>query len=69
MFIESKRDLAIVYEGVVIGSFGIKDYDETLFPELDHLKGKEIGYVLNKDYWGNGFMVEAVRGLSADFPD
>lgn len=62
-FIEGKRVLAIEYEGKVIGSLGIELYEEKNYPELRHYAGREIGYVLSKDYWGRGIMPEAVRAV------
>lgn len=61
MFIEGKHDFAIVYNDKVIGSFGLKDYDETYFEEFKDLKVIEIGYVISKDYWGKGFATEATK--------
>lgn len=48
--------------GKVIGSLGVKRYgmDDSL-TEFDGYLGREIGYVLAKDYWGRGIMPEAVR--------
>ena len=60
MFIEEKKTFAIVYSGKVIGSLGIEEYDESELPEFENKKGREIGYVLSKDYWGRGYMPEAV---------
>ena len=60
-FIEGKKTFALEYRGKVIGSLGIEKYHEDRFPELERLKGREIGYVLSKDYWGQGLMPEAVR--------
>ena len=63
MFIAGKRTFAIEKDGRVIGSAGIEEYDEENYPELDALKGREIGYVLSKAYWGQGLMPEAVRAV------
>ena len=62
-FIDEKRIFALEHQGKVIGSLGIETYEESRYPELalDNLKGREIGYVLSKDYWGRGLMPEAVR--------
>ncbi len=64
-FVEGKRTFALVYEGKVIGSLGIERYSEEEFPELDKAKGRMIGYVLSKDYWGRGLMPEAVNRVIA----
>lgn len=60
-FIDGKRTLALELKesGKVIGSLGIdpRDEDEGI---SRHLLGREIGYVLSKDYWGKGLMPEAV---------
>ena len=60
-FIEHKRTFAVEYQGKVIGSLGIEEYDEGRFPEFADKRCRELGYVLSKDYWGRGLMPEAVR--------
>ena len=60
-FIAGKKVFALEYRGKVIGSLGVEKYREDLYPELDALQGREIGYVLSKAYWGQGLMPEAVR--------
>ena len=37
-----------------------EEYDEKVLSEYDEKLGREIGYVLSKDYWGMGLMPEAV---------
>jgi ribosomal-protein-alanine N-acetyltransferase len=44
-------------ENKVIGSIGIVDYTEKNFGQI------EIGYILNRNYWGNGYMQEALQGM------
>lgn len=62
-FIEQKKTFAIEYGGKVIGSLGIEEYDEAQFPEFAVQRGREIGYVLAKDFWGHGLMPEAVQAV------
>ena len=63
MFIKNNDSYAIVLksENKVIGSIGLHNRkpDET----LNDLEQREIGYVLNPNYWGNGFIPEAVNCL------
>ena len=65
MFIEGKQTFALEYQGKVIGSIGIEKYIETELPECQHLQGRAIGYVLSKEYWGQGLMPEAVQKVIA----
>ncbi len=66
MFIASKTQFAIVYNGKVIGSVGVEKYDESFLPEYADKHGRELGFVLSKDYWGQGLMPEAVNA-AADY--
>ena len=63
-FIEGKKTFAIEEKetGKVIGSIGLEEADRRESDErtLDK-KGRELGYVLSKDYWGKGLMPEAVK--------
>ena len=63
MFIAHKKTFALEYNGKAIGSLGIEEYDEKVLPEYDEKIGREIGYVLSKDYWGMGIMPEAVKAV------
>jgi len=63
-FINEKKTVAICFKetGKVIGSLGIEKYNpEDRLKEFSNLKGREIGYVLSKDYWRQGLMTEAVK--------
>ena len=64
-FITHKKTFALELNGKVIGSLGIETYNEEKFPELKNLQGRSIGYVLSKDYWGQGLMPEAVKAVIA----
>ena len=65
-FIEGKKTFAIVFKenNKVIGSLGVEEYDlEDKLTEFFGYRGRSIGYVLSKDYWGRGLMPEAVRAV------
>ena len=61
MFIAEKKTFAVEYKGKVIGSLGIEEYNESELPEFADKMGRELGYVLSKNYWGLGLMPEAVQ--------
>lgn len=60
-FIKGNEVYAIVLksENKVIGSLGI--HDRKPDKSLEHLSQREVGYVLNPNYWGKGLMPEAVK--------
>ena len=63
-FISGKKTFALELKenGKVIGSLGLEPRDEDAgLPE--ELQGREIGYVLSRDYWGRGLMPEAVKAV------
>ena len=62
IFIRGKRTFAIELKKnrKVIGSLGIEIPDPD--PEKE-LMGRELGYVLHKDYWGQGLMPEVVKAV------
>lgn len=60
-FIEGKNTFALSYQGKTIGSLGIEKYKEEKYSDFSSLQAREIGYVLSKDYWGQGLMSEAVK--------
>ena len=66
MFIKEKKTFAVVFKenNKVIGSVGIEKYGrEEALSEFFNYKGRELGFVLNKDYWGKGIMAEAVKSV------
>lgn len=64
MFIRHKKTFALELKetGKVIGSLGLEEPDPD--PTVGEKYGREIGYVLSKDYWGRGLMPEAVRAVT-----
>lgn len=63
-FISGKKTFALVDKatGKVIGSLGLEEAERQGIDEkFADKKGREIGYVLSKDYWGRGLMPEAVK--------
>ena len=66
MFIKEDKTFAIVFKknNKVIGSIGVEKYElEDELTEFNGYYGREIGYVLSKDYWGKGIMPEAVGAV------
>jgi len=66
LFITEKNTFALELKEnrKVIGSIGLEARDADLGID-ENLMGREIGYVLNKDYWGRGLMPEAVKAVIA----
>ena len=62
-FIHDKRNLCLELKenSKVIGSIGL----EVMYPDPVEgaLYGRELGYVISKDYWGRGLMPEAVKAV------
>ena len=66
LFINEDKTFAIVLKenNKVIGSLGVEEYGmEQALSEFFDYQGREIGYVLSKDYWGKGLMPEAVKAV------
>ncbi len=62
-FIGEKKTFALLLKenAKVIGSLGLEELDPD--PLDDGKFGREIGYVLSKEYWGRGLMTEAVHAV------
>lgn len=63
-FVREKKTFALELKetGKVIGSLGLEER-EHIPEETQGTQGREIGYVLSKDYWGRGLMPEAVKAV------
>ncbi len=65
-FVQDDQTFAICLKqnNKVIGSLGVDKYGlEDKLSEFFSYKGREIGFVLAKDYWGQGLMTEAVAAV------
>ena len=65
-FISEDKAFAICLKknNKVIGTVGIEKYGlEDALTEFKDYYGRELGYVLSKDYWGKGLMPEAVNAV------
>jgi len=62
LFIEDRNVFALELKAnrKVIGSIGLEEIGIDLGELYTSLRGREIGYVLSKEYWGQGLMPEAV---------
>jgi len=65
IFLAEKNVLALVFKenGKVIGTLGFHKSWANEDEELKNLNTREIGFVLAKDYWGQGIMTEAVNAI------
>jgi len=65
MFLNNKDVFALYHKAdkKVIGSLGLHSAWINREEEYKHLKAKNIGYVLSKDYWGMGLVPEAVNAV------
>lgn len=63
MFIREKKTFALELKKnhKVVGSLGVENLSLLLDAKYENKAGREIGYVLSKDYWGKGLMPEAVK--------
>ena len=61
-FLENKSNFALYHKAdkKVMGSLGLHAGWTSRNEKFKHLKAKEIGYVVAKDYWGRGLATEAV---------
>ena len=65
IFIAEKKTFAVVYKenNKVIGSLGLEHLDHVEEEIPPSFQGREIGYVLSKEFWGQGLMSEAVQAV------
>ena len=60
-YLSNDNSLAICLNDELIGSITVERYPENVLPEFKHLWGRDIGFILDEDYWGQGYMVEALK--------
>ena len=66
-FLENKSNFALYHKAdkKVMGSLGLHAGWISRNEKYKHLKAKEIGYVVAKDYWGMGLATEAVKAMTS----
>lgn len=66
-YMDDNETLAVVLkeENKLIGTVSLQKRDWTMYPLDRNLCGRELGFDLNRRYWGNGLMPEAVRAVCA----
>lgn len=64
-YMDDNETLAVVLKetGKMIGTVSMQKRDWTMYPIERNLKGREFGFDLNRQYWGQGLMPEAVRAV------
>ena len=64
-YMDDNETLAVVLKdnGKMIGTVSLQKRDWTMYPIDQGLKGRELGFDLNRNYWGQGLMPEAVRAV------
>lgn len=64
-YVADKETLAVVLkeEGKLIGTVSLQKRDWAMYPIDRKLKGRELGFDLNRSYWGKGIMPEAVKAI------
>lgn len=50
-------------EHKVIGSIEVMETKQERYPNSDLSNSKEIGFLLSKNYWGHGYMPEALKAI------
>lgn len=66
LFIAEDKTFAVCLKesNKVIGSLGVEKYSsEDKLTEFSDYRGRELGFVLSKNYWGRGIMPEAVNAV------
>ena len=64
-YLDDNETLAVVLKenGKMIGTVSLQKRYWPMYPIDRELKGRELGFDLNREYWGRGLMPEAVRAV------
>ena len=65
IFLEERSNFAVYHKAdrKVIGSLGLHSSWTSRNDDYKYLKAKEMGFVLSKDYWGQGLAPEAAKAV------